>query len=333
MIVHVFPKMRHVTRFVISFKKKGLNVAKVFFKKPILLPLWSESLEMWVLGDGKPIWLKLVYKDAAGRHYYIDFGKRRFTGWFRFSKRIPVRYAPNRPFSFRYKKLWLVKMLILDSIAGGRRRSVYHLANIGVSRIKRNRANYMENWKYKRILDFNTKTRKQLKFRFKGFKNRQISIGRYGKKFKARFSPDYLRISGDLKRYGFRRFRLKFAKPLISGICRKIIVSVKGSGNGETIYMLVKDVNKKYYLLNFGKILYTGWRKIYVDVPYWIIQKTKNIRVKKGLILLEFLVKPRKTINTRKVDLAFDNLAIVEDRGTFLYPGTKFKDPLLKFID
>ena len=320
-----FPNIKFITRFSFSFKRKALNAVHIIFKKPILLPLWSESLEFWAHGAGKPMLFKMVYKDASGKHYTLDFGRSTFSGWYRLSKAIPQRQMLSKPFSFRYQKLWLVKIIILDNIAGRRRKSLYHLTNLAVSRIKRNLKNYWEFWTYKKLLDFNADTFKLFRYRFVGFTNKTISLKQYNPALKQKFSTDYLQIKADLNKSGSNHFILRFKKYIRTAICRKIILSIKGGGRGESVYLIVRNMKKQYYMLKFGDINFSGWRKIYVTIPYWVIQKTKYITDDKGLQLLEFIIKPKKNYRVKTMLLGFDNLGIVEDRGTFFYEGMKYE--------
>jgi len=130
-----------------------------------------------------------------------------------------------------------------------------------------------------------------------------------------------LRIFGSLKKEGFKKIIIRFPRPLKIKIARKIVLSVKGQGRGELLYLLTKNVQGKYFLIKAGHLNYKGWKKYYINIPKWIVQKSKNMAEKTGMSLIEMLIIPAKKHYIKKTDIGFDNLAVIEDEGLFYFSG------------
>lgn len=326
LIKRLYPDLKRVTRIRLSFKKRGQNFVSLTFTNEIEVPLWAESFEFWSLEHGQHHRFRIEYRDASGKHFFIDFGKTSHKGWYRFAKTIPQRIAKGEPFSRRYRKLWIVRLLILDDHAGRSRSALYHLANLGVSRVRRTLSNRLEHWRYRRMVDFSALVLPGLKRRVTGFKRLSLTTAQSPQRLSNRLGSDYLQVRGTASQTGIQRIRIRLPANLRTRICRSILLSVLGNAGKETIFVLVRSLDRKYYLIRLGVINFSGWRKLQVTVPRWITQKTHRLKEKRGLSLQELLILPHSERTVADVDLGLDTLAVVEDIGEELFLGIELTD-------
>lgn len=316
-LTQIYSNMPSVTRLTLAFSRRGLNATTLVFRKPLEVPLWAESIEFWGHGHGLRHGYRLVYRDESGQNYQLDFGMTSHYGWRRFAAALPMRQDESRPFSVRYRRLWITGLVIMDDHAREGRPTLYHLANLAASRIRRTLDNQKEFWKFRRLHMFENMS--TVKTRLFGYTNEKIGLlaGDHGAG-----QHQALTLRAEWTQEGLHKTIVRFRTPLHADICRKIVLNVRGQSRHERIHVLVRNVLREYFLLSAGEIDFSGWQKISLTVPYWIVQQTRNIAEKRGLDILEILVEPGPAVYARDgLDLAFGTIGAVEDSGTFLAPA------------
>ncbi|HOG64780.1 MAG TPA: hypothetical protein PLM00_01330 [Spirochaetota bacterium] len=324
-LTRMYTNMSQVARIDLSFSRRGLNLVNLEFLHPIELPLWAESIEFWGHGHGIRHGYRVIYRDEAGQHYTLDFGTTRHYGWRRFSATIPLRADTSRPFSERYKKFFITALVVLDDNASRQKPTLLHLANLAVSRIRRTLFNQKEFWQFRRLVTFDAFTLPALATRFHGYTNVSVLTTRVtpsglSKAAHPLFSG--LEIRADWVPEGSHRAIVRFQTPLKANVCRKIILTVKGTRRHERLWVLVQNLTGSYYLLRAGQVDFDGWQKLSLDIPYWIIQQTGNITESRGLLIREILVEPAEPMMARDgLSLMFGSISVVEDMGDFQAPA------------
>jgi len=316
-IKRTFPKLDKINYFKLKFKKKGLNRINITFKTPIKIPLWAESFEFWSHGYGKSHKYRLVYIDSDKREYSVDLRVKKYYGWKRFSANIELRSNKKLSFAGRYRQIWLKQLIILDDLSTKKKYSIYHIAKIGVSRIRRNLINKNEQWRYRPIFNFNS--RDNLTFKFFSYTNGQAII-------KQKQNKIFLQLKADPIKQGFKRVIIRFGKNPHLNLSRYLIFHLKGDGAGERVYFLLRNINNKYFLIGTENIYYTGWKKLYLRIPRWVKQKRYTLINKTGFELLQIMIEPKKNDTRKKIDLALDNLGIVEDISDKFFMGIEMKN-------
>ena len=309
LIARVFPKMPSVLRIWASFKKRAQNYLEIRFKKPVPIPRWTESLEFWSLEYGAKRGYRLVYTDSGGREHFLNFKMKRIRGWVRYAANIPVRRAKNRPFSYRYQQLHLTRFILLDDFAGKRRNSIYHLAALSASRKVITGKNRRELWQFSRVMNFNADSVRRLKIRQEGVSNFSAGPSRI-----TNTAGSFLRVQGTMQEHGITRIRLRFQKPLRIRVCRKLLIQIRAKTLFDRVLLLVATDRKKYYLIDFGTIHFSIWRKLEISIPPWIVQNTGQTTRLKGLLLHEVLILPVKKRWKRRISLDIAWIGAVYDR-------------------
>ncbi len=316
-IKRTFPKLKKINRFKLKFKKRGLNRIDIIFKTPLRIPLWAESLEFWSHGYGKSHKFRLVYIDSDKREYSLDLRVKKYYGWKRFTANIALRSSQHLSFAERYRQIWLKKMVILDDLSNSKKYSLYHLANIGVSRIRRDLKNLNEQWRYRQVFDFDSNS--NLSFKFFSYTNGQATLEQ---------TPDkkYLQLKADPIKQGFKRIIIRFGKNLQINLTRYLVFHLKGSGAGEKIYFLLRNIDNKYFVIGTENIHYTGWKKLYLRIPRWVKQTSRALINKTGFELLQIMIEPPTNDSHKKLNLAFDSFGVVEDINDKFFMGIEMKD-------
>jgi hypothetical protein len=324
-LTRIYTNLPQVARIDLAFSRRALNLARLVFTTPIEIPLWAESIEFWGHGHGIRHGYRIIYRDEEGQHFTLDFGTSTHYGWRRFAASIPIRAELNRPFSERYRKLFVVALVILDDHASTEQTTVLHLANLAVSRIRRTIANQKEFWQFRRLFTFDPFSLPAITTRFHGYTNFRV--------FPTRAMPtnlaqaahpltSSLSLQADWVTQGIHRVILRFRTPLRANICRRIILTVRGSQGLERIWVLVKNVFGEHFLIRGGLVDFVGWQKISLEIPSWIIQHTSNVTEKRGLFIHDILIEPSELIIAREgLDLAIGSVSVVEDTGDFLAPA------------
>jgi hypothetical protein len=279
---------------------------ELVFKKPLPVPDWAESLEFWAHEFQASRSYRLAYRDEAGREYWIYFPKNTTPGWQRYSGNLQVRQTPDRPFAWRYRKLFVTRLVLLDDHAGKKRRSVYHLAALGASRIRRTWNNRNEFWLYRQLFSFAPAARSDMEIRFTGFATNSIRDTEEGQ-------MRGTALAGTINPSGERRLLIRIKKEVRIAICRTLRLAVRGSSRGERLYALISDVKKNYFLADFGKLDFTGWKKLEAILPEWMRQEDARVVEARGIRIHELHIIPAP--RQQQLDLEFGPLGGVYDRG------------------
>lgn len=324
-LTRIFTNVSRVCRLDLAFSRRGLNLVSLVFATPIELPLWAESIEFWGHGHGIRHGYRVIYRDEAGQHHSLDFGTTSHYGWRRFSAAIPLRADLNRPFSERYRKLFLTSLVVLDDHASRSATTVLHLANLAVSRIRRTLANQKEFWQFRRLFSFDPFSLPAIATRFHGYTNIRVRAVRISPPELAQ-APHPLKsglvLQADWLSQGMHRTILRFRTPLEARVCRHVILTVRGSQRHERLWILVQNTLGEHFLLRAGIVDFEGWHKISLEIPHWIIQKSANVTEKRGLYIRDILIEPAEPIIARDgLDLAFGSVSVVEDTEDFLAPA------------
>lgn len=329
LITRNFPDITELTRIKAYFKKRGLNYISLNFKKPVPIPIWAESFEIWAHGYGIKHHYRLIYQDEAGVEYSVKFGATTHFGWNKFVQNIPCRSNKNLPFSKRYRKLWLTKMLVLDDHAAGERFSLYHIAFVGCSRISRTIKNQKEHWRYIKLLDFGSSTLDNFKTGWVQLTNTGITVQPLSNDLQPYLGKDTVQIYGEYSENTFPKAVLKFTPPLKTRICRSIIVSVFSRGSGETIGFILKTIQNKYYFVETKPLFFRGWKKLYIKIPDYVDQKPDKTASRiSGLSILQMIIFGHHHFyHVKNTSLLIDRLGAVEEPEVFISPNVKIMDP------
>jgi len=330
----LYENVPQVARLDLAFTKRGLNTASLVFNEEIEIPIWAESIEFWGHGAGNRHGYRLVYRDEEGQHYTMDFGMTAHYGWHRFSATIPIRITELFNFAQRYSKLYITELIVLDDFAVGGRKSIVHITNLAVSRIRRTLENQKEFWMYNTHLSFDSGD-PNIEVRALGYTNVRARVEAAEEPELGQADPpiaNVFALSADYLSWGLHRIILRFQQAIEVKVCRKIVLTVRGEGRGERISLLVQNGYDEYFLLRLGVISYLGWQKITVDVPYWVIQQRTldELDERRPLRLLELIVEPGEHtpmyIQRQGIHLAIGRFGVVEDRGTLVSPTLETYD-------
>lgn len=305
-IALLFPEAKTVYRIEAAFSRRGLNRLELVFTKPLPVPDWAESLEFWAHEFQASRGYRLAYRDEAGQEFWIHFPKNRERGWQRYSGNILIRQDPDRPFAWRYRKLFVTRLVLLDDHAGKNRRTRYHLAALGASRIRRTWENRDEFWLHRQLLTFTAESRRDMDIRFTGFAGQQLQDG-------SGQGMPVLRVAGTLSTAGERRLLVRLRKEVRIAVCRTLRLAVRGSSRGERLFLLISDVGKNYFLVDFGRLDFTGWRKLEAILPEWMRQEDARVVEARGIRIHELIVIPAP--RQQEVALELGPLSAVYDRG------------------
>jgi hypothetical protein len=325
----LYSDIPQVARLDLAFTKRGLNTASLVFKEEIPIPIWAESIEFWGHGAGNRHGYRIVYRDEEGQHYTMDFGMTAHFGWQRFSAAIPIRVTELFNFAQRYRKLFITELIVLDDFAVGDRKSIIHVTNLAVSRIRRTLANQMEFWMYNNLLSFDSGTPPNIEVRALGYTNVRAGVEVAEEPELLGADPpitSFFTVSADYLAQGLHRIILRFPQAFEINVCRKIVLSLRGEARGERISLLVRNAYDDYFLLRLGAVTYLGWHKITVDVPHWVIQRRQTTYYddRRRLRLLELIIEPGEAtpLHTRRegIHLALGRFGVVEDMGTLVTP-------------
>jgi hypothetical protein len=319
-VSQIFRDVPQVVRLDLAFTRRGLNTASLVFTDEPPIPTWAESIEFWGHGIGIRHGYRLVYRDEAGQHFTLDFGMTNHYGWKRFAAAIPLRAMERLSFAERYRALRLVELVILDDYANATRRSLIHLTNLAISRIRRTMENQQEFWVHTPVYVFNQDTLPNIQMRAFGYTNfraNPVSADSAGLKDAATPVENVLVLDADYSAQDLHRIVLRFTPPASIEVCRKIILTLRGERRGEKVSLVVKNSYGDHFLVRFGEIQFTGWQKITADVPEWVIQHTRIAKGTYPLTFLELLIEPGAEPYFREgVHLAIGGISAVEDTGT-----------------
>lgn len=123
-----------------------------------------------------------------------------------------------------------------------------------------------------------------------------------------------LGVRVDFNKRGMNQFYVYPMRPLaIEGICKTLSVWVVGRNFNHVLKIMLSDYFGNYVELTFGKLNFTGWKKLTLAVPPGIIQTDYHYTTRNGLKFLGFKIETDLEESFGRYYIYFDDLSAVTD--------------------
>jgi hypothetical protein len=123
-----------------------------------------------------------------------------------------------------------------------------------------------------------------------------------------------LGVRVDFNKRGMNQFYVYPMRPLaIEGICKTLSVWVVGRNFKHVLKIMLSDYFGNYVELTFGKLNFTGWKKLTLAVPPSITQTDYHYTTRNGLKFLGFKIETDLEESFGRYYIYFDDLSAVTD--------------------
>jgi len=118
----------------------------------------------------------------------------------------------------------------------------------------------------------------------------------------------------DFNRRGMHDFYIYPMRPLaIEGICKTLSVWVVGRNFNHILKIMLVDYFGNYQELTFGKLNFTGWKRLTLAVPPQIAQTDYHYATRNGLKFVGFKIECDLEESYGRYYIYFDDLSAVTD--------------------
>lgn len=79
---------------------------------------------------------------------------------------------------------------------------------------------------------------------------------------------------------------------MVTHYVRSFSIWIYGTFLPGKLYVLVKDVNSDFHLIEIGNLKFRGWREMSVDIPDHVVQQTLTLNEKTGIQFMRIIFHP-----------------------------------------
>lgn len=98
----------------------------------------------------------------------------------------------------------------------------------------------------------------------------------------------------------------------MSGLVKSLSVWVAGRGKEHKLSVVIRDMSDEVKVLDMGKLNFSGWKKLEINIPTRFNQKDRNIETH-GLYLLGFVINTKFEDTVGRYYIYFDDIRVISD--------------------